>query len=226
MGKDYSQFCGLAKAAWVLGERWALLLVRDLSVAPRRFKDLHEGLPGIPTNVLTTRLRELETAGVAERQIAASPQRGVVYQLTDYGEQLQPILDALGLWGAQRMSTPESNDVVTSASLAAALRSAYQPDVLQGPITYLVHAGPATAWVQAESANIVVGTDTPDVSPDVTLHAGPQIRLLLAGTISASEALDSGAIEVEGPQNSLATFCRAFHVPLDNSELVIDSSQT
>src|SRR5690625_1879589 len=199
MSKDYGQFCGLAKAAWVLGERWALLLVRDLSIAPRRFKDLHQGLPGIPTNVLTTRLRELETAGVAEREIAEAPQRGVVYRLTDYGQQLQPIVDALGLWGAQRMSSPTPDDVVTSASLAAALRSAYQPGVLDNPVTYLVHAGPATAWVQADSSSITVGTETPDVSPDATIHAGPQIRWLLAGTISAAEALESGAIEVDGP---------------------------
>ena len=224
MSKNYGQFCGLAKAAWVLGERWALLLVRDLSIAPRRFKDLHEGLPGIPTNVLTTRLRELETAGVAERQIAESPQRGVVYQLTDYGHQLQPILDALGLWGAQRMSSPAPTDVVTSASLAAAIRSAYQPGVLEAPMTYLVHAGPATAWARAESTNIEVGIETPDFSSDTTIHAEPEIRLLLAGTMSASDALASGAVEVEGPPHSLATFCRAFHVPLEDSELVIDSS--
>lgn len=90
MSKDYGQFCGLANAATTLGERWALLLVRDLSVGPRRFKELHEGLPGIPTSVLTTRLRELETAGIAQRQIADSAQRGVVYALTPYGEQLAP----------------------------------------------------------------------------------------------------------------------------------------
>lgn len=224
MSKDYGQFCGLAKAAWVLGERWALLLVRDLSIAPRRFKDLHEGLPGIPTNVLTTRLRELETAGVAERQVVETPQRGVVYQLTEYGHQLQPIVDALGLWGAQRMSSPAPDDVVTSASLAAALRSAYQPGAVDDQVTYLVHAGPATAWVQADNSSIEVGTQGPGSSPDATIHAGPQIRLLLAGTISAAEALESGAIEVEGPPDSLATFCRVFHVPLENPELSNDSS--
>lgn len=223
MSKDYGQFCGLAKAAWVLGERWALVIVRDLSIGPRRFKDLHQGLPGIPTSVLTARLRELETAGVAERQIAESPQRGVVYQLTEYGHQLQPIIDALGLWGAQRMSSPAPDDIVTNASLAAALRSAYQHGTLGTQVTYLVHAGTASAWAQADSSSITVSTQTPDFSPDVTIHAGPEIRLLLAGSMSAAEALQLGVIEVDGPADSLATFCRAFHVPLD-PELISNSS--
>src|SRR5699024_6674504 len=86
-----------------------------------------------------------------------------------------------------------------SASLAAAIRSAYQPGVLEAPMTYLVHAGPATAWARAESTNIEVGIETPDFSSDTTIHAGPEIRLLLAGTMSASDALASGAVEVEGP---------------------------
>lgn len=225
MSKDYGQFCGLAKAARVLGERWALLVVRDLSIEPRRFKELHEGLPGIPTNVLTTRLRELETADVVERQLADSPRRGVVYRLTDYGQQLEPILDAFGRWGAQRMSSPDTDDVITSASLAAALRSAFQPEALSTDTRYVVQAGPAIAWAHANRNEIVVGTDAPEFSPDVTIHAGPQIRHLLAGKISASEALASGAVEVEGPANALENFSRTFHVPLDDSEMVHHTPQ-
>lgn len=224
MSKDYGQFCGLANAATTLGERWALLLVRDLSVGPRRFKELHEGLPGIPTSVLTTRLRELETAGIAQRQIADSAQRGVVYALTPYGEQLAPILDALGRWGAQRMTAPGPNDVITSASLAAALRSGYQPNVLTSPTTYTVQAGVAAAWARAYGSEIEVGTDTSDVVADVTIQAGPELRLLLAGKHSASEALAAGTVTVTGAANALETFSQAFHVPLDNSEVVSESS--
>ncbi|GAA2028256.1 winged helix-turn-helix transcriptional regulator [Yaniella flava] len=224
MSKDYGQFCGLAKAASVLGERWALLLVRDLSISPRRFKELHDGLPGIPTSVLTTRLRELETAGIAQRQIAGPTQAGVVYGLTAYGKQLGPVLDALGRWGAQRMSTPEPDDVITSASLAAALRSGYQPDVLTSLTTYELHAGPAIAWARAHGGQIEVGAGAPDFTADVTILAGPQLRLLLAGHMSASEAIASGAAEVTGPDGALATFSRAFHVPLDDFETVTDTS--
>lgn len=219
MSKDYGQFCGLAKAAWVLGERWALLLVRDLSVGPRRFKELHDGLPGIPTSVLTVRLRELETADVIERQIAESPQRGVVYGLTNYGKQLEPVLDALGKWGAQKMHVPAPHDMITSASLAAALRSAYQPGVVTEATTYVVHSGPATAWAQAHNDNISVGTDAPAFSPDLTIHAGPQLRFVLAGTLSAPEALASGAVEITGPEQAFETFSRAFRVPLDEAQL-------
>lgn len=224
MSKDYGQFCGLAKAAAVLGERWALLLVRDLSISPRRFKELHEGLPGIPTSVLTTRLRELETAGIAQRQIAGPAQRGVVYGLTTYGKQLTPVLDALGRWGAQRMSTPAPEDTVTSASLAAALRSGYQPDVLISCTTYSVQAGVATAWVRADGSEVEVGTGAPDVAADVTIQSGPELRLLLAGKLSAAEALASGVVEVTGPVNALETFSQAFHVPLDDSQVYSETS--
>lgn len=215
MSKDYRQFCGLAKAASVLGERWALLVIRDLSIEARRFTELHVGLPSIPTSVLTTRLRELETAGVVERQLSDSPQRGVVYQLTDYGKQLEPILDALGRWGAEQMSTPASHDVITSASLAAALRSAFQPGALDAATSYVVQAGPAIAWASATNSYIVVGSEIPDFSPDVTIHAGPEIRHLLAGKISSSEALSSGAVEITGAADALEIFSRAFYVPLD-----------
>lgn len=224
MSKDYGQFCGLAKAAAVLGERWALLLVRDLSISPRRFKDLYEGLPGIPTNVLTTRLRELETAGIAQRQIASPAQRGVVYGLTAYGKQLGPILDALGRWGAQRMSAPALDDVITSASLAAALRSGYQPNACPFTTTYTVQAGAAAAWARVSGSEIDVGTDTSAVAADVTIQAGPELRLLLAGNMSASEALASGAIKITGPANALARFVQAFHVPLDDAEVVSETS--
>src|SRR5690625_3904343 len=100
MVKEYGQFCGLARAASLLGERWALLVLRDLSIGPRRFTDLHQGLPGVPTSLLTTRLRELEEAGVVARTAHDSPGGGVLYRLTQHGEQLTPILDALGRWGA------------------------------------------------------------------------------------------------------------------------------
>lgn len=218
MSKDYGQFCGLAKAASVLGERWALLVARDLSVASLRFTDLHQGLPGIPTSLLTTRLRELEAAGVVERQVAAQPGRGAVYALTAYGKELQPALDALGRWGAQRMSTPEPDDVVTDGSLAAALRTAYKP-TRSIAATYQVHAGPATAWATVEGRDVVVGTGQPTTTPDLIIRSGPQMRLLLAGRLSPHEALDSGEIDIEGSKAAFEAFASAFHVPLDNLAL-------
>lgn len=214
MGKDYGQFCGLAKAGGVLGERWSLLLLRDLSVGPRRFKDLHDGLPGIPTSVLTRRLRDLQAAGVVFRVADELPGGGVLYALTPHGAALGPILDALGRWGARTMVVPEPGDVVTDASLAAALRAGYRPGVLRETTNYAVHAGPAVAWARATPDQVTVGTGQPEAAPELGIHAGPQLRALLAGRLTPADALASGAVRIEGSLEAFETFARAFHVPL------------
>lgn len=222
MAKDYRQFCGLAQAASVLGERWALLVVRDLSIGPRRFKDLHDGLPGIATSLLTTRLRELEAAGVVERRVAALPGRGLTYALTKYGQELLPVLDALGRWGAQRMREPEPADVVTDSSLAVALRAAFQQQIApETAATFQLHAGGASAWARISVDGVEVGAGLSASEPDLVLRTGPEFRLLLAGEVSAEEAMHSGLIEVDGPNGAAAnlrTFTEAFHVPLDDRQ--------
>lgn len=167
--------------------------------------------------MLTTRLRELESAGIVERRTVAHPQRGVLYALSHYGEGLQPALDALGRWGARRMSTPESGDVITSSSLAAALRTAYRPGAIGTATTFLVHVGPATAWANVQGGELTVGAGLSESTPDLVIHAGPQVRQLLAGRMSAGEALAGKVVEIEGPEAVFETFVSSFHVPLDDS---------
>lgn len=214
MSKDYGQFCGLSRAAAVLGERWALMIVRDLTVGPRRFTDLQAGLPGIPTAVLTARLRELEDAGAVRRVAAPAPARGVLYELTPRGRDLQPVLDALGRWGAAAMEAPRESETVTDASLAAALRSAHTPGAVTGPVTFHVRSGEASAWAAVHDEEVVVGVGAPERDADLILDAGPQLRLLLAGTLTPDEALASGGVAITGSRRLLDAFARAFHVPL------------
>src|SRR5258708_34409822 len=99
--RSYGQFCGLARALELVGERWALLIIRELLVGPRRFTDLRQGLPRIPTNVLSDRLKELEQAGIVRRRVLPRPAASVVYELTEYGNLLEEPPMRLGLWGAQ-----------------------------------------------------------------------------------------------------------------------------
>lgn len=213
MMKSYGQFCGLAKASGLVGERWTLLIIRDLSVAARRFKDLHEGLPGIPTSVLTTRLRDLQAAGVVERVAEGHPGGSVLYRLSPHGQELVPILDALGRWGAATMTTPEPGDVITGASLAAALRTGYQQSAASSPITYAVVTGDAQAWAETASDALAIGTGLPPESADLTIHGGPELRTLLAGALTADDALSSGAITIDGPPELLERFAQTFRVP-------------
>lgn len=214
MSKDYGQFCGISRAAQVLGERWALMIVRDLTVSPRRFTDLHEGLPGIPTTVLTARLRELEESAVITRRAAPAPARGVLYELTTRGHDLQPILDALGRWGAETMDTPREADVVTDSSLAAALRSAHRPGAPARLLTYHVRSGAASAWATTRGDEVTVGPGEPSSDPDLSIDAGPELRLLLAGTLTPEEALASGGVTLAGARRLLEEFTRSFRVPL------------
>src|SRR5216683_7345222 len=105
-GRSYGQFCGFSYALELVGERWALLVVRDLVLGPKRFTELRRGLPRIPTNILSARLRELEDSGIVRRRILPRPATGVVYELTEYGQDLEDIVLRLGLWGARSLRDP------------------------------------------------------------------------------------------------------------------------
>jgi DNA-binding HxlR family transcriptional regulator len=128
--KTYGEFCGVARALDVVGDRWALLVVRELLLGPRRYTDLLEGLPGIGTNVLSTRLRELEGAGVIERTEVPVPTPAVLYQLTDDGRDLGPVLDAIAVWGTRRLTRPTSADTVEPRWFVLSLAAHLGPDDL------------------------------------------------------------------------------------------------
>src|ERR671933_2557575 len=121
--RSYDQFCGVARALDLVGERCALLIVRDLILGPKRFTDLRRGLPGIGTNVLAARLKELERAGVVRRRTLPPPAASAVYELTDYGRELEEILLAFGRWGARTMGQRDPRYALRSEWLALALKA-------------------------------------------------------------------------------------------------------
>jgi DNA-binding HxlR family transcriptional regulator len=108
--RSYHQFCGIAKALDVVGERWTLLIVRDLLIGPRRYGDLLGGLPGITTNLLAKRLRQLEELELVEKSRSLPPASTTLYRLTPAGRELEPVLLALGGWGWRYMQTPKRDD--------------------------------------------------------------------------------------------------------------------
>jgi DNA-binding HxlR family transcriptional regulator len=129
--RSYGQFCGLARALDLVGERWAFLVVRELALGPRRFKDLLDGLPGVSTNVLATRLRQLERNGIVERRILPPPAGSTVYELTDYGRDLEPAMLALGRWGARSLGA-RGERTLRSHWLALALKAMFRPEAVDG----------------------------------------------------------------------------------------------
>jgi DNA-binding HxlR family transcriptional regulator len=118
--RSYGQFCGLTRGADLLGGRWTLPLVRDLLLGPARFSDLLAGFPGISTNQLSTRLKEMEADGIIRRVLAP---RGTRYELTEWGRALEPVITEIGRWGAARMEQPAEGEIVTEAGLASSLRT-------------------------------------------------------------------------------------------------------
>src|SRR5947208_2014430 len=108
--RSYDQYCGVAKALDLVGERWTLLVVRNLLLGPQRYSELLRGLPGITTNLLAKRLREMEAAGLLERLEARGGNGGHAYRLTRRGAALEPSIHALGRWGWERMTVPGKDD--------------------------------------------------------------------------------------------------------------------
>ena len=212
--QHYGQFCGLARAAEIVGQRWTLLILRDLSVGPRRYSELVAGLPGIPTNTLATRLKELEDEGLVARTAPSGAERSVVYALTPRGDEIRPALDALSRFGAGGMRTPREGEIVTSASITSALQVAAGEGVVPGDwdTAFTVRVGEIESHVIMRGGSIVVG-EGPAAHPDLILTAGPQIRDVLAGELDAPTAVATGAVQLEGDASLFARFAETLRVP-------------
>jgi DNA-binding HxlR family transcriptional regulator len=128
MKRSYFQYCGVARALDLVGERWALLVIRELVLGPKRFTDLRAGLPGVAPNVLATRLRELEAGGVVQKRRLPPPAASTVYELTEYGQELRPALLALGRWGAKTLGERQESQSLRSEWLAVALTGFFRPE--------------------------------------------------------------------------------------------------
>jgi DNA-binding HxlR family transcriptional regulator len=164
MRKSYEQYCPVAHALDLIGERWALLVVRELAHGPKRYTDLVAHLPGIGTNILAARLRELEAAGIVAKRTLPPPAASKVYELTDYGVGLKPALRELALWGARSLGPPTDEDELFPGWLQNAL------DVVMAPIA---PPGRFEFHVGAEVASLVDGAaqDGPVEDPDVVVEA-------------------------------------------------------
>jgi DNA-binding HxlR family transcriptional regulator len=221
--RSYGQYCGVTSAVELIGERWALLIIRDLLVGPRRYTDLKQGLPRIPTNILSTRLKELQETGVVRR--VPMTHCGLVYELTPYGRELEPIVLALGRWGFQAMGDPGPDDVVTPDSLTMALRTSFQAEVAAGlpPADYELHVGDIVLRARVDGGELAVtqlappappvGGRRPTGDPDVVFAAGPGIRHVISGEIAPAAAVDDGIVHlISGDEELLERFAATFHL--------------
>jgi DNA-binding HxlR family transcriptional regulator len=208
--RDYGQYCGVTRALELVGERWALLIVRDLLVGPRRYGELAAGLPRIPSNILAARLKELQAAGVIRR---APRSRVVVYELTPYGRELEPVVLALGAWGFKALGDPREEQIITSDSMTMALRTTFRPEVAAAlPATaYAGRFGTAELFIRVDGAALDVTRG--DGPADLAFAAGPDIRRLISGELAPDLAVATGVVEVlRGSGELLGRFASTFHL--------------
>jgi DNA-binding HxlR family transcriptional regulator len=138
MHKGYDQYCPVAHALDLVGDRWALLIVRELMPGPKRYTDLNEHLPGIGTNILATRLRDLEASGILIRRTLPPPAASRVYELTDYGRGLRSVIKELGLWGARSLGPPTAQEALFPGWLENAIDVILTPSAPPGRFEFRV----------------------------------------------------------------------------------------
>jgi DNA-binding HxlR family transcriptional regulator len=213
--RSYGQYCGVARALELVGERWALLIVRDLILGPKRFTDLRLGLPRIPTNVLTTRLKELEESGVVQRRALPRPAASVVYELTDYGMQLEDIVLRLGAWGVQSMGEPKPEDILTADGAVLALRTAVHRERLSSSerIGYQLRIGEVLVHALLVDGELQAGAGALS-DPDLVIAMADfgTFKPLLTRQLDPVAAAADGTVQLAGDVALLPRFIDVFCV--------------
>jgi DNA-binding HxlR family transcriptional regulator len=201
--------CGIAYASDLLGQRWSLLVIRELLLGPKRFTDLRAGIPDISPNVLGQRLRELEESGIVRRRKLAPPAAVQVYELTEWGRGLEPAVLALGRWASRSPSFPRDAEMGPD-SLVLALKTAFQPEKAEGvDASYELRLGELPFKITVKAGEFDASRGEPE-SPDATITADPNsvARVVFRGN-RLGKAVDSGDIRIDGSRRAANALFRA-----------------
>ncbi len=205
--KTYRQYCPVAHALDQVGDRWELLIVRELMLGQRRYTDLADALPGIGSNILTTRLRELEATGVVRKTKLPPPWAVNVYELTEHGRALGPVLQALAEWGAQTLGPPEVGDCWSMYAVHTRFRPQQAVDG-----TYEVRfVGGETISLQVRDGELVA-MKLPAAEPDLVVEGPPEeLHKVISGEVSAQTAIAEGRVQLHaGSEKELAALAAMF----------------
>lgn len=212
--RSYGEACRFAYALDVVGERWALLVVRELLLGPKRFTDLRAGLPHASSNILSERLRDLEQGGVIQRRKLPPPAASSVYELTEWGRELEPVVTKLGAWGARSPISPDSQEIGPD-SIVLALRSLFDAEAAgEMEVTCELRIGEDRFRVAVTDGELELsrGAVEDPVLTIATADAG-SFAAILAGQLPLDDAIASGAAEIEGPKQAAKRFLRLFPMP-------------
>jgi DNA-binding HxlR family transcriptional regulator len=223
--RSYGEACRFAYALDLVGERWALLIVRELLLGPKRFTDLRAGLPHASTNILSDRLRELEHSAVVRRRKLPPPAASTVYELTEWGRELEPVVTQLGAWGARSPIPPDSQEIgpdsivlalnsLFDAEAAAELGASYNLQIGEDRFRVAVAAG-RLDLDRGAAADPEVALTFPDAAA---------MAALLAGQLELDQALASGALQIEGTKQAAKRFLRLFPMPEPCARVTSDAA--
>lgn len=211
--RSYDEYCGLAVALDLLGERWTMLIIRELLMGPKRFTDLLGGLPGVGTGLLTQRLRELEEAQVIEKAVLPAPAASTVYQLTADGETLRSTLLGLTRWGLGRMGTPTKGQTANVNLLAFAMAARFNPR--SSPTAdgiYELRVDNSTFQLTIADGSIQVQAVRPQRPQAIIRTDMTTLIALNNGSTTLSEAVSSQALIVDGEAEVIANLADAFEL--------------
>jgi DNA-binding HxlR family transcriptional regulator/putative sterol carrier protein len=211
--RTYGEACGIPRALDRIGERWALMVVRELVLGPKRFTDLRTGLPHASPNVLAQRLKELEEAGVVHKRKLPPPAASQVYELTDWGRELETVLIALGRWGARAPAPPEGAGMSLDSHLLS-MSTLFDPERagdFEATIELRFGEHVFTAAVAAARIEVTRGEAR---EPDTVVTSEPGTFLAIThGRAELDDALAMGELELSGDRDVVARFVTLFTLP-------------
>ncbi len=215
MGKkrSYDEGCAAAHGLDLIGERWALLVVRELLLGPKRFTDLRASLPHVSPNVLSQRLRDLESSGIVRHHKLPPPAASQVYELTPWGMELEPVIMALGRWAARSPSMPFTSPTSVN-SLIIAFRTMFDPEAAAG-FSADLELRLGEEMFQARIVDGALELERGHVDqPDAVLEGDTEtLKALAFGEWPLDEAVQTGALTVTGDQVLAARFFKVFKLP-------------
>ena len=212
--RTYGEACRLAHALDLVGERWALLVVRELLLGPKRFTDLRAGLPHASPNILAERLRELEAGAVVRKRKLPPPAASSVYELTEWGRELEPVVTRLGAWGARSPIPPTSREINVD-SIVLALGSLFDAEAAaELQETYGLRIGTEEFHVEIAAGRLELLRGAPtDPAASIAVADASTLAALLSDQLSLDDALAAGAAEIEGGKQAAKRFLRLFPMP-------------
>lgn len=206
--KSYKQYCGLARALDVIGDRWTLLIVRELLIGESRYSDLLKGLPGIATNLLAARLQEMEDAGLITREELPPPAASTVFRLTPRGEDLRPVIRELGKWAGPLMTGRTKSECARTRWMVLPAQL-YLEDRLPADkeVAIQINGGDESMVIESRAGKVKARTGS-IAEPDLTLSGSPELALgLIMGRLTSAEAKRKG-VKIEGDAKLLTRIAR------------------